>query len=318
MGFLSLPRGRSELERRIARLGRVLELDAIVGQSTGPRQIAEHYENCFGTYRRRHSSEGSLHLALNEGRRFDPNGFGGQGARLLALWADQPHGDVLELGFGQGYNLAWLAQRLPATRLAGVDLTPGHVNHVQTMLAERGLAQVDARQGDFHALPWAEGSFDQVFSIEAFCYARDQRQALTEAARVLRPGGSLTLIDGYLTRPPSTMQPDEARSALLAARGMAMEGIPVADELLQAAAEVGLVLERRTTLDAQVMPDVKRHERMLGVFVYWPWLARRLLARMNPLVMRNILAGYLMGPAMERGIWTYQELVLRKPRTEAS
>ena len=52
---------------------------------------------------------------------------------------------------------------------------------------------------------------------------------------------------------------------------------------------------------------------MLGMFVRWPWLARRLLARMNPLVMRNILAGYLMGPAMERGIWTYQELVLRKP-----
>ena len=313
MGLFTRTRARSELARRIARLERVLQLDAIVSQTNGPGQIAEHYENCFGTYRRRHSSEGSLHLALNEGQRFDPAGFGGQAGRLLQLWSAQPHASVLELGFGQGYNLTWLAQRLPGTQLAGVDITPGHVAHVHQMLAGRGLGQVDARQGDFHALPWADASFDQVFSIEAFCYARDQRQALTEAARVLRPGGCLALIDGYLTRPPAAMQPDEARSALLAARGMAMEGIPVADELLQAAAEVGLVLERRTTLDAQVMPDVRRHERMLGMFVRWPWLARRLLARMNPLVMRNILAGYLMGPAMERGIWTYQELVLRKP-----
>lgn len=313
MGLFSPSHGRTELERRIARLEQVLAVDAIVQQRNGPSQIAEHYENCFGTYRRRHSSEGSLHLALNEGPQFDPSGFGGQVARLLSWWAGQPHAATLELGFGQGYNLAWLAERLPGTRLSGVDITPGHVRHVQAAMAERGLHNVDARQGDFHALPWPDASFDQVFSIEAFCYARDPRQALAEAMRVLRPGGSLVLIDGYLTRRPQDMAPDEARSALLAARGMAMEGIPVADELLQAAGELGLVLERRTVLDAQVMPDVKRHERMLGWFVHWPWLARRLLARMNPLVMRNILAGYLMGPAMERGIWSYQELVLRKP-----
>jgi SAM-dependent methyltransferase len=313
MTIFSPTRGRNELERRIAKLGKVFELDAITAQSTGPAQIAEHYENCFGTYRRRHSSEGALHLALNEGRRFDAAGFGGQAARLLAQWAGQPHAAVLELGFGQGYNLAWLAPRLPGSRLAGVDLTPGHVSHVQALLTERGIGNVDARRGDFHALPWADASFDQIYSIEAFCYARDLPVALAEANRVLRPGGSLTLIDGYLTRDPQAMQPEEARSALLAARGMAMEGIPVADELLRAAQGVGLALERRTALDALVMPDVKRHERLLGWFVHWPWLARRLLARMNPLVMRNVLAGYLMGPAMERGIWTYQELVLRKP-----
>ncbi len=313
MPWFPFSRGRNELQRRIAKLDRVLALDAITRQANGPQQIAEHYENCFGTYRRRHSSEGSLHLALNEGSRFDPQGFGGQAARLLKLWAGQPQAEVLELGFGQGYNLAWLAPRLPGTRLAGVDITPGHVAHVRALMAERGVGNVDARQGDFHALPWADASFDQVYSIEAFCYARDLPVALGEAARVLRPGGALALIDGYLTRHPRDMQPEEAQSALLAARGMAMEGIPVADELLQAAAAVGLVLERRTTLDAQVMPDVQRHERMLGWFVHWPWLARRLLARMNPLVMRNILAGYLMGPAMKRGIWTYQELVLRKP-----
>jgi hypothetical protein len=57
---------------------------------------------------------------------------------------------------------------------------------------------------------------------------------------------------------------------------------------------------------------VKRLERLVGVFVHWPWLARRLLARLNPVVMRNVRAGYLMGPAMARGIWTYLELVLRK------
>jgi hypothetical protein len=132
-------------------------------------------------------------------------------------------------------------------------------------------------------------------------------------ARVLKPGAALTLIDGYLTRSPAAMQPDEALAALLAAKGMAMDGIPVEAELLAAAAGAGLVLERRTSLDAQVKPNVQRLERMVRLFVAWPWLARRLLARLNPLAMRNVLAGYLMGPAMDCGIWTYSELVLRKP-----
>jgi SAM-dependent methyltransferase len=313
MNPLPVTRGRTKLQRRIDKLGRVFQLDAITAQQMGPAQIAEHYENCFGAYRRRHSSEGSLHLALNEGRHFHESGFGGQAARLQALWAAQAQGRVLELGFGQGYNLGVLAPALPGTHFSGVDITPGHVAHVQRMLAERGIGNVDARQGDFHDLPWPDAHFDQVYSIEAFCYARHLPTALAEVARVLRPGGALTLVDGYLTRQPADMQRDEATAALLAAKGMAMDGIPVEAELLQAAAAAGLVLERKTSLAAEVRPNVQRLERMVRIFVGWPWLARRLLRRLNPLAMRNVLAGYLMGPAMERGIWTYSELVLRKP-----
>lgn len=304
---------RRKLERRIARLGRLFDLASITAQPVSAAQIAEHYENCFGAYRRRHSSEGALHMALNDGRRYDESGFSGQAERLLAAWAGQPVGQVLELGFGQGYNLGVLAPRLPDSQLSGVDLTPGHVAQAQRMLAERGIANVDARQGDFHALPWPDASFDQVYSIEAFCHALDVDVALREVVRVLRPGGTLTLIDGYLTGPPAAMRPEEATAALLAAKGMSMDAIPVEDDVLRAAAAAGLALRRRTVLDAQVQPNVRHFERGVRLFVTWPWLGRRLLARLNPLVMRNLLAGYLMAPAMDAGVWGYRELVLHKP-----
>ena len=257
-------------------------------------------------------ANGSLHLALNDGGRFDPAGFSGQAARLVALWDGQRAADVIEPGFGHGYNLGVLAPRLPGTQFVGVDITQRHVTHVQAMLQERGIRNVQAHQGDFHALPWADASFDQAYSIEAFCYARDHASALAEVARVLRPGGTLTLYDGYLTRPLEAMQADEALAARLVAKGMAMDNLPVADDLIAHALAAGFELARRTPLDALVAPNVKRIERLVAVFVRWPWLARRMLARLNPIAMRNVLAGYLMGPAMESGIWTYQELVLRK------
>ena len=306
------PTHPSKLARRIASLGRVFELDSIVAQTMGGAEVAQYYELSFGAYRRRHSSEGSLHLALNDGGRFDPAGFSGQAARLVALWAGQRAADVIELGFGHGYNLGVLAPRLPGTQFVGVDITQRHVTHVQTMLHDRGIRNVQAHQGDFHALPWPDASFDQAYSIEAFCYARDHASALAEVARVLRPGGTLTLYDGYLTRPAEAMHADEALAARLAAKGMAMDNLPVADDLIAHALAAGFELEKRTPLDALVAPNVKRIERLVAVFVRWPWLARRMLARLNPIAMRNVLAGYLMGPAMESGIWTYQELVLRK------
>ena len=107
----------SKLERRIAGLGRVFKLDHIVGQAMGGAQVAEYYELSFGAHRRRHSSEGSLHLALNDGGRFDPAGFSGQAARLLALCAGQQAADLIGLGFGHGYNLGVLSRGCPAGAL---------------------------------------------------------------------------------------------------------------------------------------------------------------------------------------------------------
>jgi len=312
MRSLLRPDTSSELRRRLARLGLVFELQPIADQAMGAAEAAEYYKLCFGAYRRRHSPEGAVHMALNEGRRFDPAGFSGQLQRLLALWAGRPTADVLEIGFGHGYNLAWMAERLPATHFEGLDLTPRHVKHVAGMLRERGLANVHTRQGDFHAQPFADASFDHAWAIEAFCYATDTPRALAEAARVLRPGGSFTLYDGYLTRPSATMTADEQLAVCLGAKGMAMPGMQVADELIAQAEAGGFELERRVTLDKMIVPSVKRLEGLMGLFVRWPWLARRLLARLNPVAMRNVLSGYLASPTLELGLWTYLEIVLRK------
>lgn len=303
---------QSELGHHIARLGRVFELDPIAGRTVGAQQVSEYFQLAFGAYRRRFSRDGALHLALNEDGRYDEAGFTGQLGRLCDVWSGGPADDILELGFGHGYNLLTLAPRLPATRLQGVDLTRRHVKHVQAQLAERGVTNASVREGDFHELPWADGSFDHAYSIEAFCYVRDMPRALSEVARVLRPGGTLTLIDGFLTRPLDAMNPEEALATRLATKGMAVHSQPVIDALITQAEGVGLHLQRRSTLDAQVSAHLHKLERQAGAFLRWPWLARRMLKRLDPVTMGGVLTCYLMRPMMTQGLWTYLEVVLRK------
>lgn len=300
----------AELSRRLRKLERVFDLAAIQRQPLPSGEVATYYDHCHDAYRKYHSSEGAVHMALNEGDRFDADGFYGQLRRIESRWSLQPPQHVLELGFGQGFNLAYLAGRHGDCSFAGIDLTPAHVAIARRRLA--GFANLQLVRGDFHQLPFADAAFDEVYCIESFCHAQDVRQALAEVSRVLRRGGRFTLFDGYLPRPPARLQADEALAVELVARGLAIEGLQVQDELVAAAAQAGLQLQSMRALDRQVLPSLRRLERTTAAVIRWPWLGRRALARRHPARGRNVLAGYLMRSAVEMGLIGYREIVLVK------
>jgi len=304
-------RDRTDLARRLRNLGRVFALDAIQSEPLPAQTVVQYYEDCHDAYRKYHSAEGAVHMALNDGDRFDPEGFYGQLRRMESDWA-RPPADVLELAFGQGFNLAHLAARHPDCRFAGIDLTPAHLDIARRRVAQAGLGNVALALGDFHQLPYADASFDELFCIEAFCYATDLPRALAEVARVLRPGGCFTLFDGYLPRPPTQLDAEEALAVELVAKGMAFGGLQVLDDLLASASAAGLQTVTVTALDAQVMPSLRKLERVTGAVIRFPWLGRRALARRSPMRGRNVLAGYLMRCTVALGLIGYRHLRLRK------
>ena len=56
---------------------------------------------------------------------------------------------------------------------------------------------ITVEEANFTQLPYADGTFDGVFSVEATCHAEHKIDALREYARVLRPGGRLVIVDGF-------------------------------------------------------------------------------------------------------------------------
>ncbi len=307
------PALQRELRRRLDKLARVFDLDALRRDPLPLEQVVQYYEDCHDAYRKYHSADGAVHMALNDGDRFDPDGFFGQLRRIEAGWAAPP-ADVLELAYGQGFNLEYLGRRHAGTRFHGIDLTPAHQRIAAERIRRAGLANVALTGGDFHHLPYADAGMDAVFCIEAFCYATDLPRALAEVRRVLRPGGRLTLFDGYYTRPLAAMDADGALACELVARGMAIDALQVEAELLQAARDAGFVPAEPVALDAAVMPSLKRLQAVTGAVIRWPWLGRRALARRSALRGRNILAGTLMRTTVAMGLIGYRQLVLDVPR----
>jgi arsenite methyltransferase len=301
-----------ELEARLRRLRALFEIDRIRAEPVDVSAVADYYAACHDAYRKYHSPEGAVHMALNEDGRFDADGFAGQLRRLQAPWADRPPRAVLEIGFGQGYNLAWLAARHPATRFLGVDLTPAHVALARERIAAAGLANVELFEADLHRLPLPDASVDEVYAIEAFCHAIELPRALAEVARVLRPGGRFVLFDAYQARPAQEMEPVLALAVELVGRGMAVGRWQLHEQILREARAAGFALQREEALETAVMPSLRRIERVIRAVIRVPWLARRALARRSAARGRNVLAGYLMHPVTALGGLVYRHLVWSK------
>ncbi len=111
------------------------------------------------------------------------------------LWAALPDQCVLELGIGTGKNLRYHAGR----RVIGLDISPRML--ARAARRQRATAaKASLVLGDAQKLPFASDSFDTVVATFLFCSVPDPVTALAEARRVLRPGGTLVLLEHVLSK----------------------------------------------------------------------------------------------------------------------
>jgi ubiquinone/menaquinone biosynthesis C-methylase UbiE len=103
----------------------------------------------------------------------------------------QAGGEVLEIGVGTGLNLPHYPQDV---RLTGIDLIPAMLELARQRAQDLGR-EVDLRLGDAQALDFPDESFDTVVFGMCLCSIPDDRRAVAEAMRVLRPGGRVLLLE---------------------------------------------------------------------------------------------------------------------------
>jgi ubiquinone/menaquinone biosynthesis C-methylase UbiE len=107
-------------------------------------------------------------------------------------WAcGQATGNVLEVAAGTGLNLGHYPDDVTLT---GIDLSESMLDIARDRAARLGRTAT-LLQGDAHALPFADTSFETVVCTFGLCTIPDPATAIGEMTRVLRPGGRLILVD---------------------------------------------------------------------------------------------------------------------------
>jgi len=103
---------------------------------------------------------------------------------------------LLDLGCGAGIDTILAAQRTgPNGRVIALDFLPEMLERTTTAAEDAGLDTIQPLEGDIEAIPLPDGSVDHVISNGVINLAPRKARVLAECARVLRPGGKLTLAD---------------------------------------------------------------------------------------------------------------------------
>jgi ubiquinone/menaquinone biosynthesis C-methylase UbiE len=131
-------------------------------------------------------------------------------AELLASLNLRGEERILDLGCGRGAVLLMAAQHLTTGRAVGVDLwrtidqSGNSAEATRRNAVAEGVAdRVELHTGDMRALPFADDSFDLVLSslaVHNISGRAGREKAISEAVRVLRPGGRLMIVDVRATR----------------------------------------------------------------------------------------------------------------------
>ena len=103
---------------------------------------------------------------------------------------------VLEAGCGTGAQTVALARRSPLAHITAVDVSAASLNEAQAHIAAERLVNVEFRQADILDLPFAPASFDHVFLCFVLEHLSDPAAALAALRPILRPGGTITVIEG--------------------------------------------------------------------------------------------------------------------------
>lgn len=206
---------------------------------------------------------------------------------------------IADLGCGVGATLFALLEGLPEARGLGLTLSP-----VQARLGARyAPPKAKLLEGDFQHLPLSTG-FDLAYSIEAFVHATRPEEYLAEAARILRVGGRLALIDDFLARPE--IDPASQTWLDVYQRGWHAPNLLTVTEVQSLAAQQGLrLLEDRDLtpfLRLRALPDSLTQTLQKGLKPFW---------RVHP-IFPSLLGSMALQQCLRDGIITYRWLLLEK------
>jgi SAM-dependent methyltransferase len=308
------PSGRmnAHYHKRLKELDPHFDIPRLLSERRGLDVVVPYFTQSAPLYFFAHS------MALNPDGTFDRRGYQAQSRiverHIRILGARR----VLEIGCGRGFNLLSIARRNSEVTLTGIDLTPWHVRAAR-LVAWR-LRNVDVHVGDFHRLPYADESFDLVFSVEAICHAANVYEVVEEVRRVLRPGGRFVTIEPWRSQGFERSGEAVRNAWRLVEMVFVLPDLQQFDRWLERTTALGFEPILSEDVTAAALPNLEKLRRQT---LHWRGISwgRAAMHRLAPHLMENALAAILMGECFREELSTapgcYRITVVKRPSGNA-
>jgi ubiquinone/menaquinone biosynthesis C-methylase UbiE len=161
-------------------------------------------------------------------------------------------GDTLEVAVGTGRNLA---EYPPDVRLTGIEFSPAMLDIARRRAAEL-RRDIDLRPGDAQQLEFPDASFDTVTCTLSLCTIPDDRAAVAEVKRVLRPGGRFVLLEHVRSTRPVIRATQQALDQL----AVRFQADHLAREPLEHLAAEGFIIDELERSKLGIVERVAAHK----------------------------------------------------------
>lgn len=296
----------SNLREKIDKMENELKinLDKLMeGETNSVENIQAYYKLTDFAFRKFHSKYGFMHFHVSKNGKFSPeDGFYQPDtvARFI-----KPGDKVLELGFGKGPNIFYLAEKFPDAEFTGLDLSTVHKKNT--------LPNVTLIHQDYQNLPnFADNTFDVIYGIETLCCCSDKDPAFREFNRVLKPGGHFIVYDYETPERFETYDRPVQTGIALTTKAGAAALVESEEEWLEHYRVSNFKMESVTDLTKELLPDMKRLEKLAKRVVDSKTKAKLTFGMLPDLLSSNILIGYISYDCLNEGYIRYKEWILTK------
>lgn len=215
---------------------------------------------------------------------------------------------ILDFGCGVGGTLFHLAERFPRARLAGITVSARQVEIAKRLADELDYAdRCSFSLGDFQTADLSVQA-DAIVAVESFAHSESAEAFLTNAARHLRPGGLLILVDDFLASEKASLDAQQRLRVEQLQEGWRVPAVCTVDSLAKAAGGHGFGVESRVDLTPLTRPGSRVRDRWIGALS--PLMARLGLGRIP--FYGNMIGGNALQIGLRQGFIRYEFLVLRR------
>jgi len=287
------------LDLKLAKIRNIKDFSYLLNERQDYSKIVKYYQVNRLPYLLFHNRHGYLHMGISQTGKYKKSDLLGQLEYIEKNIIDTSASDILELGYGQGANMNYLAKKFPAKKFVGIDIS---TNPLKRFKLNKNATFI---KGDYHDLKKINKKFDLVYAIETLCHSNNLAGIFQEISSVMNEGALLIVFDGYSFKNKTHFKDDINLACSLVEKSMAVNEFHSLDDFKIQAEKAGLFLLKEIDFSQNILPTLNRFESLARRYIKYPiaaWFVNHIFPE---IFVRNFLSGYLMPDLIKLGVAGY-------------